>query len=390
MSISEIRIARSDEDRLRVFRFRHQVYVDEMRMPLGAVDPERGTVRDPDDDEATLYFREDADGQLIATVRQLHGTQALADSMDAVFGTRCFRGFCADRELSFSARLAIRRDWRCSTVLRELGERLYRDLIEAGIRFDFMVCTPGLLPMYEAIGYQRYKPAVCISDLGYRIPLVLDVEDGQYLRSIRSPLSRLAITAPERATSLRLRDVVPDAASGLWRARDERKANAAHLAEAFGRHADEPFAWLDERLLWSLLTRFRVLKLALHEDIIVANTVGDELFLVVRGRADRFVDVGAERQFVESFTAGQCFGISGFLSGGCRTEHVAIAEDATELLVIDRAGFDALTAILPPLGTGLLPRLVAAQTTRPARPLPEAAHSQPPCERGRERRIPQL
>lgn len=388
MTGGEIRLAESDEDRMRIFRFRYQVYVDEMRMPLDAIDPERGIVRDAVDDEARLYLRESAESQLIATVRQAIGTRGIVDSMDAVFGTQRFRDFCADHELSFSARLAIRRDWRCSTVLRELGERLYRDLIAAGVRFDFMVCTPGLLSMYEAIGYQRYKPAVCYRDLGYRIPLVLDVEDHQHLLRLRSPLSRLAITAPQRPWPLRLRNIVPDATLVTWQVRDERKAHAAHLAQVFARDAGSPFAQLDDRQLWSLLTRFRVLKLAVHEPIIVADTAGDELFLVIRGRADRFVFRGRERHFVESCSDGQCFGIAGFISGGCRTEQVVIAEDGTELLVIDRAGFDVLSLIVPQLAAALLPRLLAAQsaatpTLNPIRP-PDTMHSQAACENRRD------
>lgn len=361
MTAGEIRIARSDEERMRVFRFRHQVYVDEMRMPLDTIDAALGIVRDAVDDNAALYFREGPDGQIIATVRQLIGTPAQVDAMHAVFETQRFRRFCADHELSFSARLAIRSDWRCSTVLRELAERLYQNLFEAGIRFDFMVCTPGLLSMYEAIGYRRYKAAVCFSDLGYRIPLVLDVDDGEYLRRIRSPLSRLAANAPARSPPLRLADIVPDTAPCIGPADDPRTAHAAHLAEAFTHDPGNPFRLLDERLLWSLLTRFKLLKTAIGEPIIVAGTAGDELFLIIRGRADRIAGRGSEARIVESYADGQCFGISGFLSGGCRTDGIVIGVDGTELLVIDRPGFDALTTIVPQLGIALLPRLIAAQ-----------------------------
>lgn len=358
----EVRRAQTEDERLRVFRLRYEVFVEEMRMPLANALAERQLVRDPEDDQANLYYCEGTDGQLVATSRLALGTPALVTRMDAVFDCHRFLAHCRPEEMSFSARLAIRSDQRSGPVLARLGYRMYADALASGSRFDLIVCTPGLLALYESIGYRRYKPSVCIPDLGYRLPLVLDVLDVAHLRAVRSPLVRLAAGLVDDRAPLTLDDVIPD--SRMWQPcpLPAREIRVARLATAIERRAGSPLARLDRSLLERLLTRFRVLRVQRGDTLLVAGTAGDELFVLLHGAAVRRpVVAGAPVASVEMLHAGQCIGIGGFLAGGGpRREQVVITEDDTDVLVIDRGGFDALNRAVPELAPALLPALKAA------------------------------
>lgn len=360
MTAISVRIAQCEASRAAAFRLRYEVFIEEMRMPLAACDPALGIVRDPEDDDATIYLADDAEGRLVGSFRLCVGSPMRVEAMDAIFATRAFARRCGAQALSFTGRLVIRHDARGGTVLATLARRFHRDLLDRGICFDFLVCTPGLLPLYEAIGYRLYKPAVWLPDLGYRLPLVLDVRDGEHLWMIRSPL-RSSAAMP--SGGFRLADIDGVSLQPRFADREALERRLAAISEALDQGIDSPLAAFDAESLRALLLRFRVLQPAAGDTVIVAGTMGDELFVVLRGSVASFAVTDDGLRPRPTRRAGQCFGIDGFLRGGCRNEQAVVIEAGCELLVVDAGGFARLEQQLPALATRLRERLHAARMT---------------------------
>ena len=82
--------------------------------------------------------------------------------------------------------------WRNSPVLFHLLLAVFRHGLEQGVRFNFCDCAPGLVNLYERLGYRRYTENFVDPEFGLSIPLVLLVEDVEYLKSVHSPFWRTA------------------------------------------------------------------------------------------------------------------------------------------------------------------------------------------------------
>ena len=66
--VSDIKVAKSDKDRERIFRFRYDVYVTEMGKSPTEADHQKKIIRDELDNDAHLLYAED-EGQIVGTVR---------------------------------------------------------------------------------------------------------------------------------------------------------------------------------------------------------------------------------------------------------------------------------------------------------------------------------
>lgn len=336
----EIRIAGSEAEKERIYRFRYAVYVDEMGKQPGYADHVAKRLYDPLDDDATLLYA-DVDGELVATVRLNRADDdGFDDYWNAIYRIEHWAGF-PRQSLSMTSRLMVAPAWRGSTVLAAMLGTIFRYARKQGVRFDFCNCAPSLVEFYEQLGYRRYADGFMDEDAGYHVPMVFMCEDIEHMRAVRSPFWRdarkLSADAsgtewflqefPEHAVHVNKRLVDTD---GFWGLMEDR----LHVDPRKGIGL---LQGLDEEQARRFLDSGTVLPCKAGEVIIRPGDIGNEMFVVLDGVAEVWgVDSDARRHSLAVVGPGQVFGEIAFVAKTPRTAEV-LAKTDMDLLILTQS-----------------------------------------------------
>lgn len=355
-------IAQTTAEKEAVYRFRYDVYVREMgKVRMAQVDHGRGWLREDSDELATIFVARAGD-DVIGTLRSLSGARHIPDAFRAL---PHFSQFAAlpPEALSFSGRLMVAPGQRGSTALTALVGAAYEYGLNEGVYFDFCVCSPGLVDLYEHLGFRRFTGNLVDPVVGYQVPLVLAARDGRILRAVQSPLSRLwrrhpASEAPPPAaiaavqdwlhqgssmTSTFIREWVADEGA-FWGFLTEKMRTAVSGTASI-------LEDLDEEEQKKLLRGGTILDFVAGDQVITAGTVGTEVFVVLQGLLE--VHLPQQPQPVAVLDCGQIFGEIAFIADTTRTADV-VALTEGRLLVLGKATLNRLMKTAPELAAKLM------------------------------------
>jgi len=346
-----VRLAESEAERRRVYRFRYRVLVEELGVEAAGADDAAREVRDGLDHDALHLMLLKAD-TLVAAIRLAGGGEApLPAAIDALLGTERFAAF-GRKALTLTDRLVVARDHPESELAVLLGAA-YKTGRKLGGRFDFTHCSPAMVQLYEQLGYRRYTECFVDSETGYRVPMVLLTEDLGYLRDVRSPFAALAGGFANLADS------------AIWFSRSFPQYGAlkseplrdemrfwGHLCERL-RQAPTVGIPLFAGMEFAEARRFlkigTILRVRQGAVIVRAGTPGDEMYVVLSGALE--ARVGG--QPVATFGRGDAFGEIGFLSAEPRSADV-VATDDVEVLVLTQEYLKRAMEALPAIAAKVL------------------------------------
>lgn len=214
-----------------VHQLRYRVYVHEQDIRLDGVDGARREMADSLDPCSLLWYVREGE-TVVGTITQ---TMIGADfDLSRLPSALELDGFprSDSRPLGFSSRFAIAPDYRSTWVLPSLVRSCYEYGRRRGAKFDFMVTSPSLVPLFERLGYVRYTAsATLVSGVGLLIPLVLPATDHEHLRRVRSaclPAASRFQPEPEWGEWLRARHPIIDEYYGSDRGREQCAAALAY------------------------------------------------------------------------------------------------------------------------------------------------------------------
>lgn len=341
-----IRTASTRAERSLIYRFRYQVYVEEMGKTIRGADPARRVITDPVDDFSTLLY---ATGG-----REVQATLRLAWLDQGPIPDRYRQYYALDRfdarparELVLASRLMLSPEQRGSALLGRLLGEGYNVAREHGAQFVFCDCAPALVQLYEHLGFRRYKDNVYDPDTGLKIALVLVTEDVDHLRRCASPLWRLA----------RDRDNDPGPAEWFTRnfppqinyvpTRLKTEEDLWYFMSTRLYERDIPlFAGLSDDEISRFLKAGTVIKCRRGDRIIRAGEVGHEMFLLLSGAAEvRYREAGRDFSLA-TFGRGQIFGEMAFLTSMPRTADVVAMTDL-EVMAINQRFLHKITKTTP-------------------------------------------
>ena len=340
-AIIAIKTAETADERDRIFRFRYDVYVEEMGKKPSVADHRNRVICDELDDGAHLFYAE-ADGELVGTLRlNLRGHGTFPDFWEKVYGIETFAVDFAGR-ISMTSRMMVAKEWRGSLVSGALLSAVYNANRGLGSKFDFCNCAPSLLEFYEQIGYRRFTTGFLDEDNGYRVPLVGLVRDLEHLKQVRSPLYRTVRglehepetgdwfrrTFPLYATAGTARSLSPEA---FW------MELSSHLA-APPAECVSLFEGLTAEELSGFLRSGAVLTLHPGDKIIRQGDVGDEMYVILSGVAEATCRKGTQDYSLAIMTKGEIFGEVAFVSSAVRSADVTALTDM-QVLIISRGFF---------------------------------------------------
>ena len=152
-----VSLAVSEAERQEVYRFRYAVYVEEMGKSPPDANHDRRVLMDRFDATASLYVLRDGEGALVGTLRVNH-LAALESPQEALrpIALEPLLEQAPLETLAYTSRLMLRADWRGGSSLGLLCNRIFADGLDQGMRFDLCHAHPGLIELYEQLGYRRF------------------------------------------------------------------------------------------------------------------------------------------------------------------------------------------------------------------------------------------
>src|SRR4051812_14697767 len=104
MSYAEVKVAASAAEREAIYRFRYEVYVEQMHLYRSTADHERRWLRDVDDDGAVLLYAA-LGGQVAGTIRINFGADApFSREAEDTYELGRFRPVVPDAQMAVDAR----------------------------------------------------------------------------------------------------------------------------------------------------------------------------------------------------------------------------------------------------------------------------------------------
>ena len=337
-----ILLAVSEAERKEVYRFRYAVYVEEMGKSPPDANHERRVLMDRFDATAILYLLRDGEGALVGTLRINH-LAALESAQEALrpIPLEPLLEQAPLKNLSYTSRLMLRADWRGGSSLALLCNRIFADSLEEGIRFDLCHAHPGLIELYEQLGYRRFCAGITLPGVGYQVPMLLALRDRAHLRRCRSPLMR----NPALARVLESEDNAEG--DRLWLAQqsqrywglNHRLVDPDHFWALAGDALRQPaqglplLQGLSDEQSRRLLKTGTVMQCLAGDRIVSQGEPRQDLFVVMEGFAEISREEQGQRLGLAVLKPGDVFGEMGFLGRSQRSADVVAATDMRVLVL---------------------------------------------------------
>ena len=337
-----ILLAVSEAERQEVYRFRYAVYVEEMGKSPPDANHERRVLMDRFDATASLYLIRDGEGALVGTLRINH-LAALESAQEALrpIPLEPLLEQASLKNLSYTSRLMLRADWRGGSSLALLCNRIFADSLEEGIRFDLCHAHPGLIELYEQLGYRRFCAGITLPGVGYQVPMLLALRDRAHLRRCRSPLMR----NPALARVLESEDNAEG--DRLWLAQqsqrywglNHRLVDPDHFWALAGDALRQPaqglplLQGLSDAQSRRLLKTGTVMQCLAGDRIVSQGEPRQDLFVVMEGFAEISREEQGQRLGLAVLKPGDVFGEMGFLGRSQRSADVVAATDMRVLVL---------------------------------------------------------
>ncbi len=339
--MTQITVATSPEEKQAIYRFRYQVYVEEMKKQPKDADHQARTIEDELDETALLRYITDGD-QIIATLRHNYlNVTSIPAYLSQRLKLEPFSQAFGEGAVSVSSRLMIAPEYRNSSIVGALVLEAYRDSLERGIQFDFLCSAPWLLPFYTNMGYRRYTNHFLDSEVGLQVPQVLVLEDVEHLKSMRSPFYRVA---RHYTCSVFARNWFDHTFQPLQQSRqlqpDQLRwdSNPPELKTVF--------QGLEPEKLKQLLQATTIHKVRAGETIVQVGDAANAMFLILSGNVEISHRVNGTTRTVTSLSAAQTFGETNLFQQSISPEQ-AVALTDTELLIFPKPAIAKLTKVMP-------------------------------------------
>lgn len=363
----EILEAKTPDEKERVFRFRYQIYVEERGKRFHDADHGDKRLCDDWDETATILYARDA-GEIVGSLRSNRLDQV---KIDPALATRlCLDAFLSSypgSALSMSSRFVIAPSHRNSFAAAQLVVEIYRRVLRMGVEFDFLHCAPGLIGLYERLGFRRYCGNYLKDDTGIQIPMALVIRDQEHLRATSSPfLSTLADHAVDAAPATWFAETFPAQHRFLNHTATEEPEFWRALVEITKRPlnaASSLFQGLSEDEVRSFARSATLHAFEPGESIVRAQDSGDEMYAILSGIVDVYADDGQRKQILRTLGPGEVFGEMALFNRSIRSATV-VASTPVEALVLTHGSLARASQKDPAIASRLLLNLARVLSQR--------------------------
>jgi hypothetical protein len=283
-------MAESEEQKLAVYRFRYDVYVEEMGRYAGAADHERRVLMEPEDETARIFYAAE-DGEVVATSRLSWGGDApFTERLVAHYQLAPFLVELPPETLAVAERGMVVPRLRGSDLFRELGQFSSQFVGANRIQLIFGACEPHLLSLYLGQGCRTFaRKNINSAEAGYLIPIVTVVEDVAYLRRIGSPNAEAATDFGDDARIPPCVERLVDSGGVMSERLTGAHATWGAVQSALGELAESrvsAFEGLDEAEAELTLGKSNIIECRAGDRVLKKGGVARNMFVVLEGNLE--------------------------------------------------------------------------------------------------------
>lgn len=346
----------TDAEREEAYRFRYDIYVEELRRYTDIADHENRRLIETDDELAHLYLIRH-EGRVIGTARLSWGANAGAinNRMVGQYHLKPFLDAVPHQHLAVGERLMFAPEYRGGALLFKFVSEFLVSFSKKGIQLFFGDCEPHLLNSYQAFGYRPYtRRHVNKAETGYLIPIVFVTGDLDYLRAIGSPLvdalkdSAEVVGVPENLDRL-----LAGAKSILNSAIDSKAKEWALLQERIREVGGEElslFSAMNDEEIDACLKKSVRIDCQKGDKLIKKGNPAKNLYAVIRGT----LEVKSGDEVIAVRSPGDIIGEIAFFLTLPRTMDVYAATDDVQVVSFSQSALRKLIKTQPEAATKLL------------------------------------
>jgi len=180
----EIRPVTTDEVES-IYRFRYNVYVEEMNRTQFYADHTSRTIRDPLDDSAVVLAAWDGQA-VVGTVRYNFLRHSGIGEYFELYNVAGIPPLLRENT-SITTRLMVAPRFRGGTLASRLACAAYKDALVNGIQVDLIDCNHHLISFFSRLGYLTHRDGAVHAEYGPVTVMRLNLLDQEHLSRVRSP-----------------------------------------------------------------------------------------------------------------------------------------------------------------------------------------------------------
>jgi predicted GNAT family N-acyltransferase len=192
-----IGLVETEEERQQVFRLRYEVYVEELGATMAHADHGAKALRDEWDATADIIGAWH-DGELVGSVRLNCGDDSDLAEYEPFFHPLVRESLQQTDPLrvSVGSKLAVAKNLRGTSLCARLVKAVYERMHVRNSRLSYLTCRANLVEVYRRFGWRHCGPDFFHPEAGRLMPMVLLVQDYEYLRQIKSPFAAVCARYP--------------------------------------------------------------------------------------------------------------------------------------------------------------------------------------------------
>jgi hypothetical protein len=335
---SGIHLAETDEEKQAVYRFRYEVYVQEMGRYRGTVDHENRMLVEPEDEHSRIFYAA-RDGQVVGTSRFTWGGDGPFSARQVEhYQLAPFLAELPADAIAVGERGMVTPHLRGGDLFKEMGRETQRFLNSKRVQLVFGACEPHLLSLYLSRGARTFaKRNVNSPEAGYLVPIVTVVEDVEYLRRIGSPNAELVqdFGACARVPACVGR-LIAGGGSVMSHRLAEHGAYFGEIHRALSEVAESRISALDgltEEEEARCLGKSNIIECSAGDRVLKKGGVARNMFVVLDGT----LEVRDGERVVAALGPGDVFGEMAFLLEQPRSMDVYAATDGVRVLSLSES-----------------------------------------------------
>lgn len=339
----QIKIATTKGEKEDIYRFRYQVFVEEMSTPLHAADHTNKMIVDEIDKRSILLYAQ-VDSKIVGTARMTIGDINqfpgwISETFKFAHFKKMLKGY-TNQKIGLSTKIAISPEYRGSTVMYRLISDIFRIYNDHRIQFTFSGGNPRMIQLYERVGYRRFTENFTEPGYGLLIPLVFIHDDIDHLKLVRSPLYRIAPKTKKSLLSNKFYQAFPDANKYINSQLIIK--NPSMLETIFDPTIKYalPLGDFNKKEIFTLIQLGAIFPCTKGDIIATQGEMSNELYFLLSGSLSSTSSFG-----VNSLIPGDCFGHG--LTGPKPYSEQIIAVSESSLLIVSNLAFGKFKHLHP-------------------------------------------
>ena len=331
----KVSLAEKDDLKELIYELRYNIYIEELGKKSQSIDHKRCWIKDDLDLKAELYALQDENNKLIGTMRINH-IDRLDNPIEELYPLpiQNILNVIDASSITYVSRLMIRKDYRGGKAFSKLAFHAYQKAIEKNHEFSICNTRPGLVTLYEQLGYRRFCAGKEFPNIGFQIPMIMALKDYEHFRRIGSPLYRYKnrykkIEHFKKIIIEQLCTCYP----AINRLLNNEKEFWENAEDTLQKKENALFNGITKIESKNLLKFGTILECSAGEKIIKEEEELNELFILLKGYAEVSKNKGGKRICLALINPGDVIGEMAFLTNKKRSADV-ISITNSEVLVL--------------------------------------------------------